>query len=284
MQGTPKLSVIMPVFNGGKFLRDSMESILGQGFTDFEFIIVDDASTDDTPHILGEYARLDPRIRLLRNTSNRGVVFSLNRAIEKCVGTYVARMDCDDVSAPERFQRQIDFMDGNREVGLLGSAANIINEENKVIGMVTWAAPDAELRKALIKLCPFFHPSVMIRKEVFEAVGNYNQLFRHAEDYELWFRISRRFKLANLSEPLLNYRVLRKGSVGATRHREAKRSAAKAQWTAVRSGLYSPFCLLYALKNILISLLPHGCLDIIAKMYFKRITTYLPNENTSFHL
>jgi glycosyltransferase involved in cell wall biosynthesis len=267
----PEVSVVMPVFNGEKYLRDAIESILSQTFSDIEFIIVDDCSSDGSPAIIESYRSVDSRIRVMRNSKNEGIVFALNRAIKNVRGRYIARMDCDDISLPERIQRQYNFMEENQNIGLLGSAAYIIDGNGTFRGLVRWPTPDNEIRRLLIKLCPFFHPSVMLRKRVFDIIGDYDYRFRHAEDYELWLRISRRFGMSNLEEPLIKYRVLRAGSIGATTHREAKRSVAKAQWTAIKGGLYSPFCLYYAAKNMMMSLLPEKMMMVIADIYYDRL-------------
>ncbi|MGD0283391.1 MAG: glycosyltransferase [Dissulfurispiraceae bacterium] len=269
----PEVSVVMPVYNGEKYLEDAIESVLSQTFSEFEFIIIDDCSSDGSPEIIERYRLLDSRIRVLRNSENEGIVSSLNMAIRNAGGRYIARMDCDDFSLPERFRKQFDFLEHNEDVVLLGSAAIIIDENGTVNGLVRWPESDAEIKRLLIKLCPFFHPSVMIRKNVFDYVGVYDRRFRHAEDYELWLRISSRFKISNLAEPLIKYRVLREGSIGATTHREAKRSAARAQWIAIREGLYNPLCLYYVAKNLVISTLPGRVLGAVARFYYDRIIT-----------
>ncbi|NTU41941.1 MAG: glycosyltransferase [Nitrospirales bacterium] len=267
----PKVSVIMPVFNGEQYLREAVETILSQTFRDLELIIIDDGSTDSSAQIISECEAHDPRIMPITNASNEGIISSLNNAIKKAGGKYIARMDCDDRSLPERLERQVSFLDEHMSVGLLGTGAHIIDEGGMRQGLVLWPASDVDLRRALIRLCPFFHPSVMIRSEVFPAVGFYDPRFRHAEDYELWLRISRSFEIANIEEPLIEYRVLREGSVGAIHHRESKLSVARAQWSSILEGLYSPLYSYCVVKSLFMAAMPSQILDMAARMYHKRI-------------
>lgn len=203
---SPLVSVVMPVYNGEKYLAEAIESILAQTFTDFEFLIVDDGSTDTTPIILAEYARKDSRIKIVSNEKNSGVAVSLNRGIELARGEYVARMDADDVSLPHRLATQIDFFNRHHEVAVSGSFLTIYETGNK------WEAPldSKDIAIHLLFNCPIFHPTVMFRRVlVANSENNYHDSALHAEDYDLWARLSLQqgFSFANISEPLLRYRV-----------------------------------------------------------------------------
>src|SRR6478609_8869067 len=125
----PKVSVIMSVYNGARYLKEAVDSILGQTFTDFEFLIVDDCSNDNSPHILKEYAEKDKRIRLIANEFNLGLTKNLNKMITESKGEYLARFDCDDVSLPNRFAAQVNYLDEHKNVALVSSWANSMNEQ-----------------------------------------------------------------------------------------------------------------------------------------------------------
>jgi glycosyltransferase involved in cell wall biosynthesis len=203
---TPTISVVMSVYNGGPYLRQSIESILNQTWRDFEFIIVDDGSTDDTARIIGSFQ--DERIILLSQT-NQGLQRSLNRGIKRARGRYVARHDSDDMALPRRLSIQLAFLKRHPQVSLLGTNLLIINSDGEIIGRdLGRATDDLELKWRLLFSNPFAHPSVMIRREAFDDVGLYSESrdYRYIEDYELWSRIGKRYQIANLREPLVQYR------------------------------------------------------------------------------
>jgi hypothetical protein len=209
MNGTilvPRVSVAMPVFNGGRFLAAAVESILKQSFSDFELIAIDDGSTDQSASLLAGFARSDGRIRVITQ-ANAGIVASLNRALDLARGEYVARMDADDVALPSRFGLQVAFLDTHPDVAVVGSAITLIDEEGKVIRDVDYLLAPTEVSKFLIQAgCALAHPAVMMRKADVAAVGGYRGAYRHGEDYDLWLRISETRALANLPDRLLLYR------------------------------------------------------------------------------
>lgn len=193
----------MPVFNGESFLRGSIESILGQTYSDFEFIIIDDGSTDRSVEIINSYA--DPRIRLIRQGTNQGLISTLNTGISQASGTYIARMDGDDVSLPQRLERQVAFMDEHPEVGVCGTWFRKINGTRGRV--VRPPIGSAEIKSFLLFDCPFAHPSVMLRRLLLDQLGQwYRADYRHAEDYDLWARLAEVTEFANLPEVLLYYR------------------------------------------------------------------------------
>jgi glycosyltransferase involved in cell wall biosynthesis len=192
----------MAVYNGEKYLAEAIDSILGQTFGDFEFVIVDDASTDRSFEIAGAYA--DPRVVLVRNERNLGLTLSLNRGLELARGEYVARMDCDDISLPERLARQVAFMDAHPEVGACGAWALEIDQDGKVIG--AREAPVGEQLHYFYWRASLIHPAAMFRFER-GAGPRYDPAARYSQDYDLWFRIRAGRRLDNLPERLLLYRV-----------------------------------------------------------------------------
>jgi hypothetical protein len=200
----PRVSIIMPVYNEERYVRQAVDSVLQQTLADFEFVILDDGSTDRTPEILRTYT--DPRIRLI-SQPNVGLTRSLNRCLSMATGHFVARMDGNDVSHPDRLQAQVDFLDTHAEVGLLGAYYVNIDDGGTVVKVYTYPTNDSEIRRALWSDCPFCHSVVMFRRECIDRIGEYRERIGPAEDYDLWFRISERFRLANLPRPLHQVRV-----------------------------------------------------------------------------
>ncbi len=201
----PLLSVIMPVYNGEKYLSESIESILGQTLSEFEFIIIDDGSTDTSVDIIQEYAKKDNRIYLVENKVNQGLVASLNKGIELSHGQYIARMDQDDISLPERFETQMNFFILNPDIGILGSSVQIIDKYGKA-GEV-WNFPETHdlVKWELCFRCPIVHPSVMIQKRLL-LKNRYRKEWEIAEDYELWVRMVWKSKITTLPNVLLKLR------------------------------------------------------------------------------
>ena len=269
----PKISVIMAVYNEEKYIREAIESILNQTFRDFEFIIVDDGSTDNTPKILEEYAKKDSRIRILRNEKNIGLTKSLNKAIKQAKGEYIARMDADDIAMKERLEKQLDFMEKNPDVGLVGTSFYFINEEGKILGKNIYPTKDEDLRRILIKNNTFCHPSIMIRKEVFDKIGLYDESFETSQDYELYFRVAKYFKLANLEEPLLYWRVS-KESISFKNEIKQRKNTIKAQIKAIKNGQYPTYCLIYILRPLLAILVPSKIKYLVRRYILKRKYTF----------
>lgn len=203
----PRVSMLMPVYNGRRHLRTAVESVLNQTFKDFEYIIIDDGSTDDTWDILSEYATWDQRIRLVRNEQNMGVTGSLNKGVALARGDYIARQDADDVSLPHRLDRQVQYMDIHPNVGLVGTWAQLIYEDGNQGETVTSSTMAGVIRWTLLFGNCFVHPSVMLRKTVLRQIGTYDPQRPHAEDYDLWSRMSFTIPLTNLPEVLVHKRL-----------------------------------------------------------------------------
>jgi glycosyltransferase involved in cell wall biosynthesis len=202
----PLVSVVMSVFNGQTFLRDAIDSILNQTMGDFEFLIIDDGSKDDTGTILSNYADRDPRIRIVQQ-ENRGRAQSLNIGINFAQGQYIARMDADDIALPNRIIRQIDYLEKNDNVGVLGGAYELIDIDGQVLKLVRPPRHDSEIRALMVRYNPMCHPAIMMRKELVLACGGYRRAFLDADDYDLFLRMGERCELANLDKVVLKYRV-----------------------------------------------------------------------------
>lgn len=251
----------MSVRNGEAYLKACIDSILGQTFSDFEFIIVDDASTDATAVLLDEYTRADERVRLVTNKENLGLTKSLNIALQKARGEYIARMDADDISLPERFEKQVRFLGKYLSHSIVGSWMKIIDDQSKEIDVWETETSDDQIKKALIRYNPMFHPTVMMRKNLLDQIGGYDEAWRYAQDYELYFRLSRIGKMANIPEYLLRYRVSKK-SITVSRNTKQAVCALRAQWKGITSGFYSPLNIVFLVRPIIGMLLPKSFKDL----------------------
>jgi glycosyltransferase involved in cell wall biosynthesis len=213
----PRVSVLMAAYNSECFLGQSVESILGQTFADFEFIVIDDGSTDSTPQRLAEYAARDTRIRLEKNAENIGLTRSLNRGLALARGEYLARQDADDISLPQRLERQVDFLDRNPGTGLVGCALEIIDSQGARIGLRRPPENhESIIAEMLLKNNGVGHSAVMARLALLRELGGYDERIACGQDYDLWWRLSRRAGLANLAEPLVRWRDT-PGSISRTR-------------------------------------------------------------------
>jgi len=200
----PEVTVLMSVYNGEKYLREAIDSILNQTFTDFEFLIVNDGSTDRTVEILRSYD--DPRIKIVDNEKNIGLTKSLNIGLMIARGEYIARMDADDVSAPERLEKEVEFLETHRDYAVVGSFAKILNEDSEVISFMDRPIEDAQIREFFRRDNGIAHGSAMIRMRCLLDVDFYDESIARAQDYDLWLRLSEKYKLANIPEYLYMWR------------------------------------------------------------------------------
>ncbi|MCP5372505.1 MAG: glycosyltransferase [Hyphomicrobiales bacterium] len=202
----PRVTVLMAVYNGETFLRAAMDSILGQTFADFEFVIVEDGSTDSAPGILAAYD--DPRIRVLPNGRNIGLTPSLNVGLAAARGEFVARMDADDICTPERLERQVAAMDADPDLALVGSSYRLIDDRGQVVRTKVKPLDDFQARWVAMFRTPVEHSSAMVRRGVLTAHGlRYDESFRSAQDYDFWLRILDHGRGRVLPDLLLDYRA-----------------------------------------------------------------------------
>jgi glycosyltransferase involved in cell wall biosynthesis len=203
----PLVSVLMPVYNAERYLAEAIESILKQTFTDFEFIIVNDGSTDQSLQILQHYAQQDGRIRLI-SRENRGLVSSLNEGADLAMSPYIARMDADDISYSERLFKQVNFLKGHPEYVVIGSKVQLIDQDGDPLTLFSLETTHQRIDFAHLqgKGGAIAHPATMFRKDSFNSVGQYRSAFIHAEDLDLWLRMAEVGKLGNLPDLLLDYR------------------------------------------------------------------------------
>lgn len=215
MSSVPTASVLLPVWNGEQYLAEAVESVLAQSFEPIELLIVDDGSTDATPDLACAFARRDARVRVIP-MERRGLGHALNAGIALARGRYVARMDADDFSHPTRLEKQIAFLETNPECVAVGSAIEVVDESGAPVGTSIFPEDHLAIVDTLLhrRGTAVAHPTVVVRREAYVAVGGYRPEWFPAEDLDLWFRLSRIGRLANLREPLLRYRRHR-GSVGS---------------------------------------------------------------------
>lgn len=222
---SPAISVLLPVYNGQEYIEASVKSILDQTFSDFELLILDDGSTDSTPALVQRFS--DPRVCLFR-LDHVGLVAALNFGIERARGTFLARMDADDLAMPQRFATQIAHFENFPELDIVCSDVIIIDGQGRPSGRQSQARFTNEvLRDGLLfrrAIKPLIHPSVMMRRVAATDLGGYRS-FTHAEDHDLWLRAIDRYRFARISTPLLRYRVY---SGGISRMRQAEQAAASA--------------------------------------------------------
>jgi glycosyltransferase involved in cell wall biosynthesis len=204
----PRVSVVMSVFNGRPFVAGAVESVLNQSFPDFEFIIIDDASADDSSTDLAQLARRDSRIVLLKNQENLGLTRSLNRGLAEARGEFIARQDADDISAPDRFSKQVAAFKADDDLALLGTGVIEIDDQGRR-GMVSLQPSlQAVIQRKILFENAFFHPSVMWRRKAFaDSDLTYDEQYVYGQDYELFSRAVWRLKASNLQEPLLSFRA-----------------------------------------------------------------------------
>lgn len=232
----PLISVVIPVYNNENTVYDSVSSILNQTYNKVEIIIIDDGSTDHSLAILREMQAHDSRIRLLINDTNQGLAATLNKGIRNCSGLYIARMDADDVALPERLIRQLEYLEKNPEVSIVGAWMRVFRERPGLSAKLTqqdsendpgeiWRMPEhhEEIKAKLLFENCIFHPTILVKKEVFILNDPpYNEKLSRSQDYDLWMRLIHKFRFANLPEVLLNYRLIEKKAKKETQKRIAR--------------------------------------------------------------
>ncbi len=236
-KSTPSVSVLLPVYNAAPYLQAALDSILEQDFTDFECLVLDDGSTDGSLAILKAAAARDPRVVII-SRENRGLVPTLNEMIAKARGRYLARMDADDIALPDRFSRQVAFLEAHPDVVCLGGAQALIDEKGRYLKDLTPRLENDGIQAGILAghgaIC---HPTAMIRAEAMAMIGGYDPAMRHCEDLDLWLRLGEVGDLANLGDVVLKYR-LTTTSVSAMNGKEQRangRKACEAAWA--RRGL-----------------------------------------------
>ena len=198
----PKVSVVLPTYNEEAYIVRALKSLRNQTYSDIEVIIIDDGSTDETVSLITEFD--DPRIKLIQRESDTGITSALNRGIKEAKGEYVARQDADDWSHPERLQRQVEFLNSNSDIGMVGTGAYLVDiDGDRMAKRHVLENPDVS---DLIEHNEFIHGSVMFRPDVVIDMGGYDERFMTAEDYDLWLRLADQYSVANIDKPLYHFR------------------------------------------------------------------------------
>lgn len=247
----PKISVVMSVHNAANDLKASIPGILGQGFKDFEFIIIDDGSKDKTLSVIKEYAATDPRIIII-SQANTGLTAALNRGAAIAKGEYIARQDADDVSYPDRLEKQIRIMESDPSVVLVGGNCDDAYEDGFT---AEWGAygPE-ELQDIVFLKTPFAHSTAMMRASVFRSLDGYDESFKTSQDMELWMRFAKAGKLAMVPEPVLKRRITG-ASISVKRRWRQFYDALRARWRHNR-GARRFLAVYHSLRSLIIGLLP----------------------------
>jgi glycosyltransferase involved in cell wall biosynthesis len=207
MSKAPTVSVVMPAYNAAKYIKCAIESILRQTFNDFEFIIIEDCSTDNTQSIIREYAAEDSRIILCSNSRNLGIAPSLNRGLSIAHGEYVARMDADDISYPQRLEKQVAYLKTNPDVCMVATSFERIDENGDIIGPIVLNIGKDELKRKMKTENCVSHGSVVFRREEVMRLGNYREKCLHNEDYDLWLRLVEKHEISQIPDILYKFRI-----------------------------------------------------------------------------
>lgn len=203
----PLVSIVIPVYNGEKYIEESLNSCLNQTYSNIEIIVVNDASTDSTLNILNKYHKNDKRIRVITVSKKENLGQVINEGIRASEGVYIARMDADDIMYQDRIEKQVAFLEANPKTILVGGQLDIIGEDGNITGSRNYSLDDKELRRNLFLFQPFAHPAVMIRKSSLEEIGLYPEDTKKVEDTKLMFLLSQVGEFANLPDTVLKYRV-----------------------------------------------------------------------------
>jgi glycosyltransferase involved in cell wall biosynthesis len=268
----PLISVIMPVFNAAAYLKPAVNSILSQSYSNFEYIIVNDCSTDSSLKILRSFR--DPRIKIISNSKNLGVAGSLNRALKLAKGKYVARMDADDISHPDRLRKQVEFLELNPNTIACGVQTEIIDGQNQIISTRSFPISSKSCHDYLMLTSPILHPTLMTRASVYKKIG-YTAKYKTAEDWDLYFKLLKFGKLANLPDTLYSYRQIF-GSNGFKNIKNAFILITKIRLQAIKNGYQPAWLMLLSnlVQALIVFLLPE-------KLVFRLFSFWRTSKNTT---
>lgn len=202
----PKISVVLPAYNASEHLAEAIESILAQTFKDFELLIIDDASTDNTYEIAKRYSDKDPRVKIIQNKKNLNIGGTLNRGINEAQADIIARMDSDDIALPRRFELQYELINSDPEIAVVGGDI-IVLEENGHTHIRNYESDSNKMKKKILRYLPFAHPTTMFRKKYVVEAGCYDPAKSPSEDMNLWIKLGTKYKFGSVTEPVLKYRM-----------------------------------------------------------------------------
>lgn len=243
----PIVSIIMPVYNAGQYLTDSIQSILSQTFKDFEFIIIDDGSTDKSIDVIQSFQ--DKRILLMLNEKNLGITATLNKGLSVAKGKFICRMDADDIAVNTRLERQINFLQNHPSISIIGSRATLIDEKGNIIGEETVPQNPKEINRIKFIHNPFIHATVIFRKILVDKYGMYDSRRKHNEDYDLWLRYTKNEQGFNLDDKLILRRI-HKRSITASKEIELVQKRFLTLYHAIISYYSNPFLFIYLIRPL----------------------------------
>lgn len=256
----PKISVILSVKNQ-EYLHDAVKSILNQTYQNFELIIINDS----TNKLILPRSK---KIILINNRKNLGLTKSLNIGLKIAHGEYIARMDADDISKPQRLASQLQFMQNHPTIALVGSWVDLIDAKNLKLNTKKLNTSYKEIKNNLIKANQFYHPTLLIRKNILDKVGIYDEKYQYSQDYELALRIASKYPVANIPESLLLYRVNTKGTISFTNLKKQAYFALLARIKALRQYNYPRWQIIYIIKPLISLITPKPLLLLIYKLYY----------------
>jgi len=251
------VSVLLSTYNDISTIESAVNSVLNQTYDNFEFIIVNDASTDATAEVLNKFSENDRRITVYSNIKNMGLTRSLNRGLTHCTGVYIARIDADDLWHKDKLGEQLDYMFDHPECALLGTAYEEIDCYGKYFraSTVPLFTNDGDLRSSMARFNPFFHSSVIVRKDIIESLNGYDERCKYAQDYNLWVRIAEKHNLANLPK-VLAYRRITAGNISVRKERQQRISALRSKVLAIKLLNNNFLSYRYLLNDIAVIVLP----------------------------
>ena len=262
------VSVVMPVYNNEKYVSEAIESILNQSYTNFEFIIIDDCSTDNSWQVIKRFAKKDNRIRCYRNEKNLKIVKTRNKGLDLCNknSKYYAPMDSDDIAISNRLEKEVNFLEENKEYVAVGSNIILIDENSKKIGYRKYPQTYNKIKKIITRYSPMAQPSTLIRKDILLKEGKYNEKYTRSQDYELWMRLANKYKIKNLGDYLLKYRITE--TQGKTTHlkQTIKFTLNIQKKYLFKPKFFNPLNIIYFIGKFILLILPKGIVLRLFKM------------------
>jgi glycosyltransferase involved in cell wall biosynthesis len=260
----PDISVLMSVYNSADLLPKALQSLLDQNHTQWELVVVDDGSSDDSLTILENFKKtVDQPVHILKNEKNLGLTKSLNKGLKIAKGKYIARLDADDWFHPKKLKKQFQFMEDHPDYGIVGSwYTNYFSDRKSSEVVVKPPTESKAIQKYLLFSNPFAHSAVMIRRDAFDVVGLYNESIRLGQDYELWWRFSKHFKMGNLNENLC-FRLVETISDTDSKLRRQMVQSVNTRWRYMNRK--NPLNYLYLVHPLLIAYTPNSIRKIVRK-------------------
>jgi len=278
MTNQPLVSVVMTAFNASKYIKEALDSLVCQTYPNLEFIIVNDGSTDSTQKIIKNYAKSDPRFRVFQLKKNSGCSVASNFALSLSKGKYIARLDADDVSYPDRFQKQVDFLESHPQVVMLGGQCNIISEDGRLIGEKNFPLKHQNIVNALFSINPIQHPACMFRAKTLKlAKIRYQKDLIICHDLKIIFELLSWGHLANLPDKILYYRHRPQSLTHRNPKFVFRETLAVRNW-AKNAGIYTPTLtglLIHNLESLLVASLPNKLINSLFELW--RVKTYRLN-------